>query len=140
MTRLQQRRWTERRSFEIGDGALQVEEKTLFSRMRYSIPFEAIPDETFSVASSSRRWFFLALAAAASALLYWLLILLVPVFAFLWWLSRRAFVGMRCGPQLVLFQDASPLAAFLEELQLRKLIYLRRKYAHELALPDLARA
>jgi hypothetical protein len=140
MTRLEQRWWTERRSFSIAETGLQVEEKTLFSSMRYGVPFEAIPDDAFSVACSSRLWFALAVVAGAAALLYWPLAFGIPIFAGLWWHSRRAFVCLRCGRQLVSFHDARDLPPFLEELQLRKTIYLRRTYARELELPDLAQA
>jgi len=126
MTRLEQRRWTERRSFSIAETGLQVEESTLFSRIRYGVPFETIPDQPFSVASSSRLWFALAL--------------FIPIFAVLWWHSRRAFVCLRCGRQVVSFVDTPEVTAFLEELQLHKLLYLRRTYARELELPDLAQA
>jgi hypothetical protein len=140
MMRLEQRKWTERRSFAIDGAGLQVEEKTLFSRMRYSVPFEAIPDETFSIASSSRRWFGLAIAAGAAAVLHLLFLALIPVFAGLWWSSRRSYVGLRCGRQLVLFHDVPAVPPFIDELQLRKMLYLRQRYAHELDLPDLAQA
>ena len=140
MMRLEQRQWTERRSFAIDHAGLQVEEKTLFSRMRYSIPFEAIPDETFSLASSSRRWFGLAIVAGAAAALHLAFLVLVPVFAGLWWSSRRAYVGLRCGRQLVLFHDAASVPPFIDELQLRKVLYLRQRYGRELELPDVAQA
>jgi hypothetical protein len=126
MTSLSQRWWTERRSFSIVETGLQVEEKTLFSRMSYGVPFEAIPDDAFTVASSSRLWFALAL--------------LIPIFAVLWWHSRRAFVCLRCGRHVVSFVDRPEVTPFLEELQLRKMLYLRRTYARELELPDLAQA
>ena len=140
MMRLQQRRWTERRSFEIDRDGLQVEEKTLFSRMRYSVPFEAIPDQTFTIQSSSRRWFGLALLAGAAAAVHLAFAAGVPIFAGLWWLSRRSYVGLRCGRQLVLFQDAPAVPPFLDELQLRRVLYLRQRYARELDLPDVAQA
>src|SRR5262245_56644597 len=126
---LVQRRWTERRSFSILENGLQVEEKTLFSRTRYSVPFEAIPDDSFTVASSSRVWFGLAVAAAAATLLHLFAGPLAVVFAHLWWHSRRAYVGLRCGRQVVLFHDGSPLHVFLDDLQLRKRLYLRHTYA-----------
>src|SRR5262245_258046 len=107
MTRLEQRRWTERRCFAILEDGLQVEEKTLFSRMTYCVPFEAIPDDPFTIASSSRLWFSLAaLCIALAIVLHPLLALTVPICVGVWWHSRRAYVGLRCGRQLVLFHEA----------------------------------
>ena len=137
---LVQRKWTERRSFTIAENGLEIEEKTLFSRLRYCVPFEAIPDDTFSVASSSRVWFALAILAAAAIALHVAAVAPALMFAFLWWQSRRAYVGLRCGRQLVLFHDRSPLPEFLDDLQLRKRLYLRREYTRELELPDVAQA
>src|SRR5262245_19098737 len=102
---LSQRRGTERRSFAIDHDALEVEETTLFSRMSYRVPFEAIPDDSFTIASWSRMWFGLTMAALAAIFAHPAAAVAAVLCALLFHRSRRAYVGLRCGRQVVLFLD-----------------------------------
>lgn len=146
-TRLEQRHFFTRLTYQIIDNGIAATERTIFTPKKYKVPFENISLEATEVTVSSkfRFWvmiifFSLALMTGllklfsqdvgGGAYLIWMALGIIAGVSFL--LSRETFLVYGSGElTLVVYKDKptpEALAAFVDEVQCKKHDYLLQHY------------
>ncbi len=134
----QPRHLVNRKSFTLQDTGVLVEEKTMFKRRRFKIPFESIPTEGVEVTTNSKVAFTAAALLSVFGVLQMVggltpayLLVAIP-FAVWYALSKSHYIVYDCGGPVLLFYKNIPaedeVTNFLQLMQQQKQDYLRKNY------------
>ncbi|GAA5344756.1 hypothetical protein [Planifilum fimeticola] len=129
-------------TFELVEAGVRVEHKTWFGRKAFLVKYETIPTSVSHITEKSKTWFWLGLVSALIGL--WVFagnpyqgnhpvfyLILSLMFWFLFWQSRRKWIGFQCRDGSGLFFIAGnpsdeAVEEFIRRVQEAKEKYLRR--------------